>query len=592
MFFCFFMTFHIPEDIIEEIQSRCDIVEVINGYIPLKRTGSNFKALCPFHNEKTPSFVVSPSKQIYHCFGCSAGGNVLGFVMQYEHLDFVDAVKLLADRTGVIIPLKKSLREESGSKDLWDVNKFAAELFHGWLYNPNIGKQAYSYLKGRNIKDEVIKKYLLGYAPNGNPLLSEAGKRGFSSEVLLKAGLVVKTQNGVVDMFRNRLMFPIFNALGKPVGFSGRVLDNSLPKYINTPETALFHKGKILYGLHISKSEIIKEDKVIICEGYFDFLRAYQEGVQNIVASQGTAFTIDHVHLLRRYASSIVVSFDGDTAGDKASLAGLDMFLEQGLQVKILEVPKGYDPDTFIKEKGVKEFHRLLLEAKDILDTKLDRLSKKYPIATTDGKLKIVSELLPDISNVKNEIYKRQFIKQTAVKLGVPEESIWLELKRLKKPGVLQKQNGGKSEFITEKIFAKSNEYAGEKHLVQLLMDCDVIPQDILDGLVTQEMAHNGYKTIMELIIKLKKSDKWKGPSSLMGYVKDDGLLKTISQLAAEEIPPSLDKERIMRDCIYDIKKRYKENKIKDLISKIEKAEKNREDVSGLIKEVNSYYRR
>lgn len=579
---------HIPEEIIEEIQNRCDIVEVINSYIPLKRAGGNFKALCPFHNERTPSFMVSPSKQIYHCFGCGAGGNVFGFIMQYERLDFVSAVKLLADRTGVVIPEKKLTREETGFGDLWELNKFACDLFHKWLYNPNIGKHAYNYLKGREIKDEIIKKFLLGYAPSANELLKEAGKKGFSADALIKAGLIIKSESGPVDMFRNRLIFPIFNAVGKVVGFSGRVLDNGLPKYINTQETALFHKGKILYGLHISKPEIMKEDRAIICEGYFDFLRAYQEGLHEIVASQGTAFTIDHVNLLRRYASIIIVAFDGDTAGDKASLSGLGMFLSEGLQVKVVTLPADYDPDKFIKEKGIAEFRNLILKAKDILTVKLERLCGEYNAATTDGKLKIIAELLTDIANIKNEIQKRQFIKQVAAKLNVPEESIWLELKRSKKPGAFKKTQDVKLGHAIEKTFAKSNESPGERQLIQLLMDNDPLPSEVLDESLTGQMKNNAYKEIFGLIVKLKKLDRWKGPSSLMAYIKDENLTKVISQLSIEEIREGLDKKKIIGDCIYDIKRRHKEDRIKNLISQIEEAEKKKQDVSGLMQEVNS----
>lgn len=571
------MSAFIPEEVLDDIRSRCDIVEVINSYIPLKRAGGNFKALCPFHNERTPSFIVSLSKQIYHCFGCSAGGDVFGFVMQYERMDFVDAVKLLADRAGVVIPEKKIPREETNLKGLWEVNRFASELFHKWLYSP-VGKPAYSYIKGRKIKDEVIKKFLIGYAPSGNEFLKEANKKGFTKDILIRAGLAVNSGNGPADMFRNRLMFPIFNPVGKVIGFSGRVLDDGLPKYLNTPETPLFHKGRVLYGLHVSKPEIIKEGRVVICEGYFDFLRSYQEGLQNIVASQGTAFTIDHVHLLRRYASSIVVSFDGDTAGDAAAMRGLEMFLEEGLQVKVLLLPKGYDPDSFISERGIAEFRKLISGARDILDTKLDRLCEGYPIVTTDGKLKVIMAILPDINKIQNEIYKRQFIKQVAARIGIPEEGIWIELKRVKKPGT--------AEGTIEKVLLKSAESPGERQLIQVLMDTDTLPE--LDPSVITQMRNAGYRTILELIIKLKKTDRWKGPASLMAYIKDEGAARLVSQLAASEIPQGLDKSKIIGDCIYDIKRRFKEEKIRQLIAKIVEAEKNKQDVAGLVLEVNN----
>lgn len=582
------MNTFIPEEILEDIRSRCDIVEVINSYIPLRRAGSNFKTLCPFHNEKTPSFIVSPSKQIYHCFGCGAGGDVFNFIMQYEKIDFVDAVKLLADRVGVVIPEKSLPKGETGLKDLWEVNRFACELFHKWLFSP-IGNACLKYIRGRDIKIDIIKKFMLGYAPGGNQFFEEARRKGFSEDILLKSGLAVRSENNIVDMFRNRLIFPIFNHIGKVVGFSGRVLDDGLPKYINTQETPLFHKGKVLYGLHVAKPQIMKEGEVIICEGYFDFLRAYQEGLQNVVASQGTAFTIDHVNLLRRYASCIIVSFDADTAGATAALRGLDMFISEGIRVKVLQMPEGYDPDTFIKEKGVGEFHRLIAEAKDILETKLDRLCSEYPINTTDGKLKIISRILTDINNVRNEIYKRQFVTLVARRLGVPEESIWIELKGLKRSITSQPQGAIKTHFTTEKVFASLNrqgECPGERQLVQVLMDDEPLPEWFPSEIIGQ-VKHPGYKALLDLIIKLKKTGRWKGPSSLLTYIKDENLRKVISQLSIEELPQGVDKQRIIRDCIYDIKKRYREDRIRSLIARIEEMERNKQDVSGLVQEMN-----
>ena len=249
---------YIPESIIEEIQLRSDIVEVINTYIPLKKAGANFKAHCPFHNERTPSFTVSSSKQIFHCFGCGAGGNVFKFVMDYEHLNFVDAVKLLASKVGIAVPEKAENKAALGSKELYEINQFAADFYYKCLCDTKL--PANNYFNNRNIKKEIVEKFKLGYAPSNGALLKEAKKKGIPINLLKKVGLVVENKNGISDMFRNRVMFPIFNAMGKVVGFSGRVLDDSLPKYINTPETQIFHKGKVLYGLNFSKTEILKQN--------------------------------------------------------------------------------------------------------------------------------------------------------------------------------------------------------------------------------------------------------------------------------------------------------------------------------------------
>jgi DNA primase len=583
------MSNFISENVLEEIRSRSDIVEIVGGYIPLKRTGANYKALCPFHHEKTPSFVVSQTKQIYHCFGCNAGGDVIKFVMQNEHLDFLAAAKMLADKAGVVIPEKEMSREESANKGVWDVNKSANEIFHKWLCHSERGKYAYGYLKKRAITDATIKKFSLGYAPGNGELIRELNKKGFSTELLLKAGLAVKTERGIADMFRNRLMFPVFNPSGKVAGFSGRVLDDGLPKYLNTPETTVFHKGKILYGLNASKAEIIKDSRAVICEGYFDFLRIFQEGLHAVVASQGTAFTPDHVHLLRRFASSIVLCFDGDTAGNNASMRGIQIFLEEGIHVRVVELPKGYDPDTFINAKGIQEFRELVDNAKDILDIKLGRLCAEHSVSSGEGKLKIIAGILPDILNIKNEVQKRQFVKKTADRLFVPEESIWLEIKRLRKPD--NAKRSVKTGFTTEKVVSKLSENPAEKHLVQMLMDDNPISEEVPGDLITTHMKHPVYKAILEIIINLKKTGRWKGLNSLIAGMKDEEMQNFVSHLAAEEIPEGLDKQKNIRDCIYTIKKRHNEEKIKGLISQIKEGEKQGLSVDQLITEMHDVHK-
>lgn len=581
------MSGFIPDNILEEIRSRCDIVEIISQYIPLRRAGANYKAGCPFHDEKTASFMVSPAKQIFHCFGCGVGGDVFGFIKQYEHVDFIDAVKLLAGKTGITIPEKKYTKDEN-QKSLWEVNKFACNFYHKLLYDPNAGNRCYKYLKDRGIKDDIIKKFQLGYASSGNEFYREALKRGYTTDVLLKTGLIVRSGNKLSDMFRNRLVFPIRNTVGKVVGFSGRVLDNSLPKYINSPETPLFHKGKILYGLDVSKSEISKKERAIVCEGFFDCIRMYQEGIYETVAVAGTALTKDQVHLLHRYTSCIIVAFDGDLAGNQAAMNKLEIFLEEGIQVKIVHIPEGYDPDSFIKDKGIDRFKTLIDDAKDILDTKLFKLCKEYPIDKTDSKIKIISEMLSDIIKIDNEIKRRLFVGKIAEKLDVPEDGIWIELRKVKKMSKDKKSYKKKNEFGINRMVLNKETSSGEKQLVQVLLDDESLYPNIAYRSVISFMKHQGYKQIVELIVKLKKNDQWKGPSSLISCMEDEELIKLVSEISAEEIPEGLDKERVARDCIHDIKRRYKESRIKYLLTEMQKTEKNKGDVSSLIQEIDA----
>lgn len=578
-----FMASFIPNDVLEDIRNQCDIVEIISQYIPLKRAGGNFKALCPFHNEKTPSFMVSSAKQIFHCFGCGAGGDVFGFVKLYERVDFVDAVKLLAERAGITLPEQEYTRTDN-TQDLWAVNKFACQMFHSWLIQE---KKARDYLVQRGFKPDIIRQFQLGYAPGGKELLKTAAQKGWKAELLLTAGLAVKTGSGLADMFRNRIMFPIYTSAGKVAGFSGRVLDDNLPKYINTSETAVFHKGKILYGLHVSKTDIIKQEKVIICEGYFDFLRVYQEGFHQVVASQGTAFTRDQVHLLRRYASTIIVAFDGDAAGCQASISGLEMFLEEGVPVKVVQLPEGYDPDSFVREKGIDQFRDLISRSRDIMDTKIASLIRQYSTNTTDGKLRIITEILPDILHIRNEIYKQQVIKKTAGLINIPEESIWIELGKLKKRIRAGRRPAKEQGDVMGQVIRNTAESAGERQLAQMLLNGGSLPAELADGSLLDLMNHEGHKLIIKLTIRLKKEGRWQGPGSLMSYIEDEKIRNLASRLAAEEVMPGLDKERMIRDCIYDIKRRYKEKRIKTLIAGIREAEKDKQDVIELIEEVN-----
>jgi len=573
----------ISEDILEEIQTRTDIVEVISHYIPLKKAGGNFNALCPFHNEQTPSFIVSPSKQIFHCFGCGAGGNIFGFIMQYEHLDFVEAVKLLAERAGIVIPDNKEIREKHPSKGLWDINKFAGEWFHKWLLDTKNGGLAYKYLKEREIKEDTIKTFHLGYAPAGNLLIKKAKEHKISASLLKESGLAVETKNGLQDMFRNRLMFPIYNVTGKIAGFSGRVLNRGQePKYLNSPETQIFHKAKILFGLNISKSDIIKQKTAVLCEGHFDLIRLYQEGIRYAAAVQGTALTPEQLYLIRRYTEEIVICFDGDTAGVKAAMAKLDMFLQEGFHIRVVNLPKEHDPDSFIKVKGIAAMARLITDAKDILEVKFSRLCKEYaPLETIDNKVKIIAQLLPNISKMRNDIRRRQFIKDIAVKLNIAEDSLWIELKKLKAPAA---KNGEKHKT---KLNINSSELTGEKYLLQLLLDDTPLPEEIGKELDFRELQDPQYRELIKLVTNLKNSGKWKGLTSLMQYVKDNSLQKLISQLSVEAIP-SANKENAIKDCIYNIRYRYKKTKIRKLIKQVEAIENSgKQDITGLMQEIN-----
>lgn len=425
----------IPEPIIRQIQDRLDIVEVIGGYLPLKRAGQHYKATCPFHSEKTPSFMVNATKQIFHCFGCGVGGDVISFVMKYEHLEFPEALRVLAPKAGVEIPETRGggPAKATDTAGLTQALEFAAGLFQRALHQP-AGATARAYLATRGVSSESIEALRLGYAPDSwDALLTAAQAAGMTPELLERAGLCVRRENagGWYDRFRGRLMFPVWDQKGKIVGFGGRVLDDSQPKYLNSPETEIYVKSRILYGLHLAVPQIRELDDVAIVEGYMDFLLPYQLGVRHLVASMGTSLTTDQIHMLKRYTRHVTIVYDGDEAGQLATLRGLDLLLSEGMSVRVVGLPEGEDPDSAAKRLGAQGFRDLLAGADDLFTYKLKLLRGRHDPSTTDGKVAICEQLLPTIKKVPNATQASEYVRALAAALKVREDDLRLELSRI-----------------------------------------------------------------------------------------------------------------------------------------------------------------
>ncbi|HHY06331.1 MAG TPA: DNA primase, partial [Clostridia bacterium] len=357
----------IPEDFIDDLRNRVDIVDFIRGFVPLKRQGQNYVGLCPFHAEKTPSFVVSPHKQIFHCFGCGKGGNVYTFLMEQGGLNFPEAVTHLANHCGISLPQKdlspEQARQNSLRKKFYHINELAANFFQKMLYETR-GKEAVAYLQQRGLDEQTCKKFLLGYAPNAwDELSCFLLEKGVTEKDLLTLGLAVQGQKGnLIDRFRNRLIFPIMNPSGKIIGFGGRVLDDSLPKYLNSPETPLFHKGRQLYGLNQARGFMRNKDQVILMEGYLDVITAHQHGITQAVGTLGTALTENQGRLLMRYTYNAVICFDADPAGQEATMRGLDILQQLGIKVSVMTMPEGQDPDDFLRKEGQVKFKQLIAQ--------------------------------------------------------------------------------------------------------------------------------------------------------------------------------------------------------------------------------------
>jgi len=368
----------IPKETIEEIRSRCNVVEVVGSYLPqLRRRGATFKCNCPFHQEKTPSFTVNEVRQIFHCFGCGAGGDVFRFVMDYEKVDFVTAIKILAERAGVEITYEGGQPENSGDKDtLFKIHRDAAAFYHRLLTEGAEGAEARRYLEERDLPADILKDFQIGFAPNEwDGLMKRALKKGYTPEQLEIAGLVVPSeragQKSAYDRFRNRVMFPICDQMGRVIGFSGRIMNKAEKgaKYVNSPETLLFHKSRVLFAFDKARKAIVDAHQAIVVEGQIDAIRCHQAGLTNVVASQGTALTESHARLIKRYADEVVLVLDADAAGVKAALSSSEIFIAAELSVRVVTLPEKEDPDSLIKKSGADALTTLVKEAPPALDS-------------------------------------------------------------------------------------------------------------------------------------------------------------------------------------------------------------------------------
>jgi len=425
----------IPSETIGQIAAANDIVEVIGAYFPLKRAGANFKALCPFHQEKTPSFMVSPGRQTFHCFGCGAGGSVFRFVMEYEHVDFPAAVRKLAARAGITIVEKRGAadadRQYETRRKLLKLHAEAAEWFHENLIKKEIGESARKYLKQRGITGEIAKNWQLGYAPDEwDAFGSWARGQGYNARELVTSGLI-KTKDDdqtsnlnprtSYDRFRGRIMFPICNDVGEVIAFSGRLLkeEEGAAKYLNSPETQLFRKGNILFGLHKSKRALIEANYAIVCEGQLDLISLFEAGITNVVAPQGTAFTENQARILKRFADEVVLCFDSDAAGAKAAERSLDALLENGFIVRVVELPPGEDPDSLVRQSGKEQFDERIANAKDFFDYSIEREIASIDLTSMGAKIQAARNLAATLSRVHDPVLRGEVVNKASARLGV-----------------------------------------------------------------------------------------------------------------------------------------------------------------------------
>ncbi len=421
----------IPPETIDHIIAANDIVDVVSGYFELKRAGAVYKANCPFHNEKTPSFTVNPQRQIFKCFGCGAGGNVLRFVMNYENLDFLSAAKKLAQRANIPIEqtelTAEAAAEYSMKRRLLALHAEAADFFHFQLMKKPAAQIARDYLKGRGINGEVAKSWKLGYAPAERDAVRRFGhSQGYSDEELVASGLLKAPdadhpRGGFYERFQGRLMFPISDRDSNVIAFSGRVLEKDAKggKYVNSPETILFTKGAVLYGLHKSMRALLNARSAIICEGQLDLITAFEHGIQNVIAPQGTAFTEKHARVLKRYVDEVVLCFDADTAGENAAEKSMVHLLSENLAVRVVEMPPGEDPDSMIRGQGAEAFIARVSAAKDFFDFQIDRLARQPDFETPRGKMQAARKMAASISLIKDAVLRETVMNKVTVRLEI-----------------------------------------------------------------------------------------------------------------------------------------------------------------------------
>jgi DNA primase len=569
----------IPEQTIERIIESNDIVDVISEYVALKRSGKGYMGVCPFHNDKGPSMSVSQDKQLFHCFGCGASGNVLGFIMRIRNMDFIDALKYLGDRAGIQIEYKEedpSAKRENIVKDkIFQINIEAARFF---FKNLPQNADAYNYLKGRGIDEKIIKKFGLGYSPNDwHALLNFLKSKGYDENLIFKSGLILKGNKGYYDRFRNRIMFPVFDIKGRVVGFGGRVMDDSKPKYLNSPETPVFVKGTNLYGLNfVIKSGL--PDSIIIVEGYMDCIALHQHGINNAVASLGTALTVEQAKLLKRYSKNIFVCYDSDEAGKAATLRGLDILTQLGCDVRVITIPKGKDPDEFIKLNGVDEFKALVENALPVLEYKLKRAREGINFKDPAQKAKFVSATAKILSETENEIQIQTYSSKIYDETGVDVKSILDEVKKIKE----QKQNKENNKWnnrnnINGNIYNAEPAYKkAEKQLLRLCLMNDDYFKFIKNKISIDDFISDVYKTTAAFVFEKLEYGEDVKPNDILVNFHNENDINDVSQIFhSEELHE--DVYKLIDDYVRTIKRFNLESKINEITVAIKRYEDNNE---------------
>ena len=577
----------LSEEKVSEIRDRSSIVEVISDYVTLKKAGKNYRGLCPFHSEKTASFMVNEEKQIFHCFGCGEGGDVFTFLMKVGHFSFPQAVEELAKRFGVRLPsreLSASQKKEMGKKEgLFQINQIASEYFHDLLTRRREGEEGRQYLSQRGISQEIIAEHRLGYSTDRwDGLVHYFQERNVSLELAWELGLIFPKKKsggstlregrrldaaGWYDAFRGRILFPIFDLHQRVVGFGGRVIREGQPKYLNSPESSIYHKGEVLYGLQVAKRDATEKDCVIIVEGYFDLLTLHQYGLKQSVATLGTALTPQHIRTLKRYTKNMIALFDADEAGVKATLRALPLFLEEDVVGKTVALPEGEDPDGFLRKGNLEEFGRQVAHAVPIVDFFFDRLMKTYDLKSVEGKVRVAREGVALLNKIPDKIRRDFYAKGLAERLDVKESVLYEMLQS--SPGEPSKAGEDLRRSSLERSFPKS-----EEMVIRLMVHHPEIILTVSREGVLEEFESPTLQKIAEALGDLyQRKGRLDLPEALANFEEDlrGKLCEFVFQEGGLE---GGEREKILKDCIQKIREKRLKKERGELLKKIKEAEK------------------
>ncbi|MDD6037446.1 MAG: DNA primase [bacterium] len=545
-----------PDDLIEEVRSRTDIVDVISQYVRLQKRGSNYVGLCPFHNEKTGSFSVSPSKQMYYCFGCGAGGNVMSFLMNYENASFPEVVEELAERAGVQLPKREATPEERKRSDrkskLLEIQKEAAKYFYALLRNPR-GKFAYDYFRGRKLSDETMRKFGLGYSDKyQDDLYKYLKSKGYEDELLKDSGLVfIDEKKGGSDKFWNRAMFPIMDVRGKVIGFGGRVMGEGEPKYLNSPETPIFDKSRNLYALNIARST--KKPQMLLCEGYMDVIALHQAGFDNAVASLGTAFTPGHANLLKRYTKEIYLTFDSDGAGVKAALRAIPILKEAGLTCKVIHMEPYKDPDEFIKALGAEEYQKRIDHAENSFFFEIRILQKNYDMDDPESKTAFQNEVARKLLGFSEGLERENYIVATAERFHISIELLRKLVNQMgmKGDGPETKSEQGLKSGTNHKNKRPSGRIQAQQLLLTWLVDKPQLYQKISARVRPEDFSEELYQKVAALLYEQCENGN-ANPAQIISLFEDENEQREVAALFHARIP-SFDYERDIDKALEDV---------------------------------------